>query len=1179
MKEFLRIDNNKIFIFINKEKEIIKYKKGNPTLLKRSEGNKLIKEITGHIQKVNVSNYKKIDEITNIISYIMKLRKLCLNIKGINYSTFISRKVKENAFSRFKDEIRYLVVDKLSTINQSSLTDKEKDILSKIVSDNKLYVSGIRTVIHFEYFFYEDLNVMDEKFEKIINEEVMVLKELSEKVNDNYKQLYLLARSQKEVLEEIKKKNGENLVNWSGNKITRELNKITNEINNGVDYNNYYIKCEIEKEIKILKERGTPLKRKTNNNINKLKTLEERLRYKENLSQEDYIYLFKNSKKDYNLEEIVSSLNAESAEKILFSKLKCIQVKLFDKNPCLIKELAVKINKNLENYERLIELYKEENISFSSIDINYFYEFLKYEDFLLVNKEKKSLFNNFERIINNLSLDARVFIYKIIKKKPFVSIFEEIYWEFNSYSENLEYLKKYSEETNCHFVTKKSSKELVSRIKTEDLDRIFKERNLKSHILLFNTSWIKETQNLNLKISLIKNDFVKIKDEKEIVDLIIEDICTLNKYKIEDFFEMTKISPEIFSSDEFIKLIAKKEYLEYFVLNYDEIKYSPLINKVFKELGEDRFIELMSYNKWKEISLSDLPPEFLKNKEVIKFCLNNLIVKDLKFNFSTYLNKSLYCFTREDLLALKWFKNTLSQDERPLSTFLEIINNAPHVINEEEWFEFLYFMISIKKEKLFMNETFRRIYKSIPESVFILFFSGKNDKQIKEICGDIMSYERRNMFNYIKDILERAEMTISKYYLINKNKELDYISFRSLYGRNQKGEGIYGGHSHRRFFLNTNYQKKIINNKEELKYELDYLKKLEESNINPFYYIKYNKIDIHDLNIMNFFNTNEVNELLLKKDNFVSAHYSDNLQNIKLERLTSLLVEEQGSSSFIASLMYGEDITALLKNIGFKGRNVIHKICKRVFQEKHYDGFAIVKATILLFLGYKEDQISIEISKEYNNIDDFFARLVLEIEKDVFDMDDFKKFFKNRISLGKNYNQLFKMLNIGNFYSHNEMSFIKSTYSDAIEMTKSLEVRTINFKEKRSISYFHDLMTSILLLKKNPNYKFNYKDIIKVSKLNKHDFEYKINIVRTNHELIFHSKELGHCVGTSNNYRNGILEKDMLIFGLCSDKKLLFTVAFSLSDKKIFQTEGKSRSSLNKEKIKQLEEIINSCLI
>lgn len=360
------------------------------------KANSIIEEFRLELAKIP-TNAKTFNEILKTYSSIRNVVNACLEIKAINCSTFLSYKVKENAYSKLKSELRREEKDIHDKINKDKLTLKEIDYLS--VFDKNSKSLNIRS-----NYFINNSNLSLKKIAKLYNESIseklqseILDQNIINKVHSQYTDSHKEAFKQLETAILIKNMAKDDLINWSTHKISRELNKINN--------NDYRIHSLISKFQEQLQNKG--LKKKVKNKNNKKEEIENKYKNKKALEQSDFIYLFKNSNNISYL-GLINSMNGDSIEELLFSKLK--GVKEIIKKNSLRTALINNINKNKESYKKALSYSIENEYNFNSDFLNKFYNYTTKKEittqnyFTDINSEKLS--NDASKHLYNLLNDS-----------------------------------------------------------------------------------------------------------------------------------------------------------------------------------------------------------------------------------------------------------------------------------------------------------------------------------------------------------------------------------------------------------------------------------------------------------------------------------------------------------------------------------------------------------------------------------------------------------------------------------------------------------------------------------------------------------------------------------------------------------------------------------------------------
>lgn len=357
------------------------------------KANSIIEEFRLELAKIP-TNAKTFNEILKTYSSIRNVVNACLEIKAINCSTFLSYKVKENAYSKLKSELRREEKDIHDKINKDKLTLKEIDYLS--VFDKNSKSLNIRS-----NYFINNSNLSLKKIAKLYNESIseklqseILDQNIINKVHSQYTDSHKEAFKQLETAILIKNMAKDDLINWSTHKISRELNKINN--------NDYRIHSLISKFQEQLQNKG--LKKKVKNKNNKKEEIENKYKNKKALEQSDFIYLFKNSNNISYL-GLINSMNGDSIEELLFSKLK--GVKEIIKKNSLRTALINNINKNKESYKKALSYSIENEYNFNSDFLNKFYNY---------TTKKEITTQNYFTDINSeeLSNDASKHLYNLL---------------------------------------------------------------------------------------------------------------------------------------------------------------------------------------------------------------------------------------------------------------------------------------------------------------------------------------------------------------------------------------------------------------------------------------------------------------------------------------------------------------------------------------------------------------------------------------------------------------------------------------------------------------------------------------------------------------------------------------------------------------------------------------------
>lgn len=1176
---------------INNEKIHLKIDEHNSDLLIKGnvsakKANEYIEELKKEFKTINLKP-KDFNEFLYLYKYIENIISACLELKAINCSTYTYGRAKNNVYTLLKDSLRMKENTLHYEMDDSVLSEKEKDYLALHHREQSRYLN-----INQEYFLNNanrSLKEMEEIYSSVDKEFLSsqyVEDRLIKKLHSIYRDTYSKAKAKLQTAIDLKNEAGDDLVNWTTHKVSRRLNKLK--------MNHYQVHNLISEFQEEMKKEGVKKATKKNSSKKKKEDLEKKFKDEKELSQKDLIYLFKNSNKTCYY-HIINKLNSDSCEELIFSKLK--GVKNIIKSNRLESNLMNKINVNKESYKKALNYALENDYHFSIMFLNKFYSFTSRED-LLSN-------NYFTQLDSSLiSEEALEHIYNMHTKQERKEQlhFHTCFIEFNDKEENVELFQDFVD--NKISINRKEFLLLSSYFSTEEIDNylsfvkdpdfqnknrdsIQEKMNDRADWILFNEKWVQETKDKEILFKLLKNETYYSDIKKKILTETPLDILKekgFTKLEILDLLESIKFS-EWESLDKYISYFELKDTL---IDNIDEYKSIALRKSLFNLLSKDEILNLFKYNIGLTISLNEISEELLEDKDILISMLNNFNIKEF-YQFNDYshnqswhlkLKEHTNKLTREELLNLDWF------DFRSIEGFKEqlcitsnfIIYFFTNSITNKEWHTFL--SNTNREQKLFNTNIFFSIYREIPKTAFKTFFREFNDvNSMKKHFGDIRSRKNKAAFNYMKEIFEddSIETNLIEALGLKITPNTDIYQFSKVAEKEEHNISSRYSYSYKRIdpnlIMNRLFKKKqehIISVKEIYKF------------------IKFNNLEnkIEKVKFLSMLEkedrTETYNFLKLDEDSILSRHYDPMLKSCKLNKDQLNYIINPVFLNLIDDLEEYKDINLFLEKYNIKGKKLKKVILKKVLGEE-LSIFPIIKYHLLKSFSFKYDEIINELEKENKLIDDWiFKMLSLTFFQSSIE-DGFNSLFKNKLFFRKTYKQFYKMMNFEKEFFRQDQTASLRLLNDTLDMMKdypSLKDR-INRKEKRSIRYYHDLFTSLIKKEKNPNFKFNKSHLINSKKFNKLVKEnlphYKIVLTRTKNELVNHSVELGHCVGTAR-YDIAVKQGYDLIFGVKENNNLKYTIQYSLKMKKIVQTQGKSRTYFDKKEEKILEDIIQKSI-
>lgn len=1145
------INNEDLYLKINENDYVLNLKKGK---LSSTKANQLIDKLENVLNNLQLKQ-NSFHEKLILSRYIDNIYHACLDVKAINCSRYAFNR-KGNVYSQLKERLDSKISSLKYNIRSEAKSKKEKDYLYLESSENSYLSIDKSYFLRKAQLSFEALEKVFTEIDSEFLESHLIDKKILKKQHSIYRGSYNKAKADLKVAYDLKEKAGNDLVNWTTHKVSRELNKI--------NHNFHHVHSLISDMQENMKKEGVKQVSKNNKGKNKKESLETSFKNGEELSQKDLIYLFKNSRKlSYN--SLIEQMNSESCDELLFSTLKGVNKII--KEEKLRTRLFKRITISKENYERSLDYSLKYGYNFTASFLNNFFQFVELKDITTQN-----YFTEIDSSI--LEDNASDHLYELIKNENLDSLiaFHYSIIKHNNKKENEVFFNDFFQGSLT--INEREFLFLCQDYSVEELDSFFEGTDEEFPLKV--QKWVKGTKRKDIFLKLLRSHGERNKVcLMTYLDAYI--IKGFNKEEILEIFNLMTSGYHWFSEENtklVTDLILHFKMKDFLLKNLSEVKSDTIKTIIFALSSKEELLESFNYNFGIKIDFNSIPENLQKDKEFLINLLNNCAIKQLNKNdIDSNLKESLELINRQDLIkSINLFAEHITKGNHLYHSEIAL-KYFTHTLNNNEWYTYL-----ATNKNLFNNQLFLKIYKRIPKDLIKTFieFEGSSSNEIKTHFGDIRARSRRECFNYLENILKDEEVESLDMYSLKivynnmgfKDKDISRSfseSWRSLSNHEVKS------------YVTKIAKKELINTT----FSIDFL---------LLYYKEQIQKNLSNIELLSFINKEDrikYKFLAINKNSLAYKHYQDEF----LSKLDLNYIENGSKQlgSEILNYVFGSlnSTEDFLNYLGLEGKKLKKVFLSKLFQENDINISVIYKYLVLKNTMLKYDQIINELENEDIIRDTWMFKTFSMIINCSYEY--FENLFKNKLFFKRNYNQIYKMLNYDKQNSDNQAYGMVSAYTtleDTIKMLNDHKMTIqmyLDLRSKKSIKYFHDQMKSIILKKGTPNFKFrNVRKNISLKNLKrlnkKYLSEYKVIPVKSMHELIYHSTTLGHCVGTAG-YHKDILKNDKIIFAVKKGNKLLYTAEYHLKTNKLGQVEGKSYSTLEDKQKTELQKLITKSII